>query len=343
MLGLVIVDTRPVPVVLAPLAGGPSTPELAAAVSNAGGLGFLAAGYLSADVLAERIEAVRGLTGEPFGVNVFVPGSPSSDVSGYAASLADEAGRMGIALGEARFDDDDWSAKLDLLRRRPVPVVSFTFGCPPASAVASLHDAGSEVWTTVTSVADAIAAADAGADVLVAQGSEAGGHRGGFADEPGVGLLSLLQLLRARLDRPLVATGGLATGAAVAAVLAAGARAAALGTAFLACPEAGTSDVHRSALRRPGSTAVTRAFTGRAARGIRNRFMDEHSADAPSAYPEVHHLTAPLRAAGRASKDSDVVNLWAGEAYPLTREVPAGELVRQLDAELRAALRRLCP
>jgi nitronate monooxygenase len=126
----------------------------------------------------------------------------------------------------------------------------------------------------------------------------------------------------------------------VAAVLAAGARAAALGTAFLRCPEAGTSDVHRDALRGREPTALTRAFTGRTARGIRNRMMTEHP-DAPPAYPEVHYVTAPLRQAGRASGDSDVVNLWAGQAYPLSIEIPAAQLVRRLREEARAATARV--
>jgi nitronate monooxygenase len=137
---------------------------------------------------------------------------------------------------------------------------------------------------------------------------------------------------------PLVAAGGIATGAAVAAVLTAGAQAAALGSAFLRCPEAGTSDVHRAALRSGTPTAVTRAFTGRAARGIRNRFLSEHG-DAPSAYPEVHYLTAPLRQAGRTAGDADVVNLWAGQAYAVAAaDVPAGDLVRRLHREARAAV-----
>jgi nitronate monooxygenase len=179
-----------------------------------------------------------------------------------------------------------------------------------------LHDAGSEVWVTVTSAAEADLAAAAGADALVVQGAEAGGHRGGFHDtDEAIGLLPLLQLISGRTELPLVAAGGLATGAAVAAALAAGARAAALGSAFLRCPEAGTSPVHREALRSGAPTALTRAFTGRLARGIRNRFLEEHTAEAPSAYPEVHYLTAPLRQAGRTSGDADLVNLWAGQAY----------------------------
>jgi len=341
----VILDQLEVPIVLAPLAGGPTTPQLAAAVSNAGGLGFLAAGYLTAPALADQIGAARQLTGGPLGVNVFVPGAPAADgaVDAYVAALAGTASRAGAELGRPRFDDDGWQAKLDLLAADPLPVTSFTFGCPDRDVVTALQAAGSEVWVTITTPAEAQQAEAAGADVLVVQGSEAGGHRGSFRDDPasddGFGLLALLQLVTARSSRPLVAAGGIATGAGVAAVLAAGARAAQLGTAFLRSPEAGTSPVHRAAVAASGGTATTRAFTGRLARGIRNQFLDEHSAHAPAAYPEVHYLTAPLRAAGRSSGDAGLVNLWAGQAHELGRELPAAELVALLADEAREALR----
>ena len=346
-----ILDHLDVPIVLAPLAGGPTTPQLAAAVTDAGGLGFLAAGYLTAATLAEQIRQVRELTSGPLGVNVFVPAGPAEHdaVTQYAALLAAEARRAGVELGQPRFDDDDWDAKLALLSADPMPVTSFTFGCPDPAVIRALQAAGSEVWLTVTTPAEAALAADSGADVLVVQGSEAGGHRGSFVDDPaddssgGFGLLSLLQLVRSRTNLPLVAAGGIGTGAAVAAVLAAGAAAAQIGTAFLRCPEAGTSQVQRAAVASAAPTAMTRAFTGRLARGIRNRFMDGYNA--PSAYPEVHYLTAPLRAAGRRSGDPDLVNLWAGQTHELSRELPAAALVAELARgareSLAAASRRL--
>ncbi len=342
-----ILERLRVPIVLAPLAGGPTTPQLAAAVSNAGGLGFLAAGYLTSDALADQIARAQALTDGPLGVNLFAPGSPSvsaEPVDVYAATLAAEAERAATDLGRPRFDDDQWDAKLALLATDPLPVTSFTFGCPDPAVVAALQTAGSEVWVTVTTPTEARRAAGAGADVLVLQGSEAGGHRGSFRDDPaddaggGFGLLSLLQLVRARADLPLVAAGGISTGTGIAAVLAGGAAAAQLGTAFLLTPEAGTAPVHRTAIAATGDTATTRAFTGRLARGIRNRFMTEHGADAPAAYPEVHYLTAPLRAAGRAADNPDLVNLWAGQTHELSRELPAADLVAVLAAEARAAL-----
>ena len=337
-----LLDQCRVPVVLAPLAGGPSTPELCAAVSDAGGLGFLAAGYLSAADLAERIDRTRGLTCSPFGVNIFVPGTSGerAQVDAYSQRLAREAERAGVRLGEPRSDDDDWGAKLDLLADSPVALVSFTFGCPSPEDIARVKRSTGEVWVTVTTVEEARQAEDAGTDCLVVQGAEAGGHRGGFTDDhDGLGLLALLQLVRTSTSVPLIATGGIMTGAGLAAALAAGARAGALGTAFLRCPEAGTSAVHQEALaRHDRPTALTRAFTGRLARGIRNRFLDEHTDAAPSAYPEVHHLTAPLRAHGRGTGDADLVNLWAGQAYALASDLPATEIVHQVADEARTAL-----
>jgi len=329
-----------VPIIQAPMGGGPSTPELTAAVSGAGGLGFLAAGYKSIDALAAEIEATRPLT-DRFGVNLFVPGSRAEPqrfgpyVEGLRQSLP---GR--VTVGEPRWSDDDWEAKLELLQQEPVPVVSFTFGCPEAEVFASLRAAGTETWMTVTDPAEARAAAVAGADALIAQGHEAGAHQGSFDDagagEP-FGLLALLQLLAAETELPLIASGGIATGAGVAAVLAAGARAAQLGTAFLLCPEAGTSEPHRQAIAAGGATELTRAFTGRRARGIANRFLREHR-DAPSAYPEIHYATAPIRAAARERGDAEELNLWAGQAHALAREEPAAKVVARLDAEARQAL-----
>jgi nitronate monooxygenase len=332
-----------IPIVQAPLAGGPSTPALAAAVCEAGGLGFLAAGYRTAGELAAQIAELRSRTDRPYGVNLFAPAGPPADpavVERYRASLQGEAG----PLGEPRHDDDAFEEKLAVVAAERPAVVSLTFGLPPAPALAGLRDAGCSVWVTVTTPAEAERAAAHGADALVAQGVEAGGHRGGFDDSaPGeLGLLALLQLVLARVELPLVAAGGIVTGAAVAAVLAAGASAAQVGTALLRSPEAGTSAPHRAALARGDAlaeTGLTRAFSGRLARGIVNRFQRSH-ADAPSAYPEVHHLTAPLRAAARARGDAEAINLWAGQAHPLAREAPAGEIVRQLADEARAILGR---
>jgi nitronate monooxygenase len=338
-----VLEQLQLPIVQAPLAGGPSTPALAAAVSEAGGLGFLAAGYKGVDAVRADLDALRGLTARPFGLNLFVPPTTAADpaaVSAYAEVLQAESERRGVALGEPRRDDDSWEEKLALALEERVPVVSFVFGLPSPEVIRRFHDVGSEVWVTVTTPAEARLARDAGAHALVVQGAEAGGHRGGFGDEPGseLGLLAALQLIGAAVELPLIATGGLSTGRSIAAVLAAGAAAAQLGTALMRTPEAGTSPAHREALASAEPTALTRAFTGRTARGVANRFLREHSGDAPAAYPEVHHLTAPLRTAAREQGDADGFHLWAGQAHALAEELPAGELVRRLADEASAAL-----
>ena len=340
-----VLDELRFPVVLAPLAGGPSTPELAAAVASAGGLGFVAGGYLSAEELEERIGRTRSLTEGAIGVNLFVPGAGPAERTAYEPfleRLTVWARERELLVGEPQYSDDDWRPKLELLLREHVPVVSFTFGCPDAGVIHALKEVGAEVWVTVTNPDEAEQATEAGADTLVAQGAEAGGHRASFIDRPDLplyALLPLLSLVRRRTSLPLVASGGIATGEALAAVLAAQAQAAQIGTAFMLCPEAGTSEVHRNALRTASETAMTRAFTGRLARGIRNEFMTEHGGGAPIAYPELNYMTAPLRQRGRARGNPELVNLWAGEAHSLAKEMPAAELVRELAREAEAALR----
>jgi nitronate monooxygenase len=326
------------PIVQAPMGGGPSTPELAAAVCEAGGVGFLAAGYRTVADVAHEIDRLRSLTQRPFGLNLFAPPGPAaepSSVAAYAQRIAAEG-----ELGQPRHHDDAYVEKLALAADRRVALVSTTFGTPSAAEIQELHAADCAVWVTITTPAEARQAAAADADALVVQGTEAGGHRASFDDAaPGdIGLLALLQLTAAVTDLPLIASGGIVTGAAVAGALAAGAVAVQLGTAFMLTPEAGTSPAHRAVIARPGATGLTRAFTGRTARGIINRFQREYSSAAPSAYPEVHHLTAPVRAAARARGDLDGFHLWAGETHELARELPAGDLVRQLAAEARAAL-----
>jgi nitronate monooxygenase len=329
------------PIVQAPLAGGPSTVELAAAVCEAGGLGFLAAGYRTADALRQDIVALRELTTAPFGVNLFVPRRDEVDSAALAAYVDRLKGEG--ELGEPRWDDDRWDAKLAVAAEERVPLVSFTFALPSVEAVDTLRVAGSELWLTVTDVSEAHAAVERGADALVLQGVEAGGHRASFEDRDdaeGLSALALLRLVATEVEVPLVAAGGIADGPAVAAVLAAGAAAAQIGSAFMLAPEAGTNPAHREALAGEAPTALTRAFSGRTARGIVNRFMRDHSEAAPVAYPEVHHLTSPLRADARKRGDADGFNLWAGQAHHLAVAEPAGEIVRRLSRDAALALGR---
>jgi nitronate monooxygenase len=294
-------------------------------VCDVGALGFLAAGYLKPDALRAQIRELRDATTEPFGVNVFVPGPPTSDPDALAAYLETVEGH-----GEPRHDDDGWSEKLAILLEERPAVASFTFGCPAAGDVTDLRRAGVEVWVTVTSAAEARAAEAAGAAGLVVQGSEAGGHRGSFDDtvEP-VGLLALLRLVAAASRLPLVASGGIMDAAGAAGARVAGAVGVQAGTAFMLTPEAGTTPAHRELLGTDAPTALTRAFSGRLARGIVNRFMTDHP-DAPRAYPEINHATSALRADARKRGDADGFNLWAGQAHALTLEQAAADVVRTL-------------
>ncbi|NKQ26267.1 nitronate monooxygenase [Streptomyces galbus] len=343
-----LTDLFPHPIVQAPMAGGVSVPALAAAVSEAGGPGFPAAGYKPADGLYQEIKQLRSLTSRPFGVNLFLPQpehAESGAVEVYAHQLAGEVSWYDTELGDPDSGrDDGYDAKLAVLLDNPVPVVSFHFGVPRRDVLDALRRAGTVTLVTATTAEEALAVERAGADAVIVQGVEAGGHQGTHRDVrendgTGVGLLALLAQVRETVGLPLVAAGGLMRGGQIAAVLAAGASAAQLGTAFLVTPESGAPAVHKQALTNPlfVRTELTRAFSGRPARGLVNRFLREHGPYAPAAYPEVHHLTAPLRRAAAKAGDAQGMALWAGQGHRLARELPAGRLVEVLADELAAA------
>ena len=326
------------PLVVAPMAGGTSTPALVAAAGAAGALGFLAGGYQTAAGLLAEIDQLRAAGAAPFGVNLFVPSPPAAvaeEVERYAASLQAEAGRLGCRLGEPAWDDDGWDDKLAAVLDAAPPVVSFTFGCPEPDVVEALRRAGSAVAVTVTTVAEAMVAAGRGADILCSQGLEAGGHRGLFRNDgrpvQQVPVVDLVSGIAAVTDLPQLAAGGVAGPDQVREVLAAGAVAAQCGTAFLRCSESGAHPLHKAALADPAwiGTALTRAFSGRPARGLVNRFMADHP-DAPAAYPQVNNLTRPLRAAAAAAGDTAAMSLWAGMGFRSATDRPAGEIVEML-------------
>lgn len=327
-----------VPIIGAPMAGGPSTPELVGAVGSAGGLGFLAAGYLTTDALADQLEITRAGTDRPFGVNLFVPQRVPVDADRFATyrrELEPIAARYGAELpAEPRWSDDEFEAKVALLEAEPVDVVSLTFGCP-ADAVRRLRAAGSTVVGTVTSVEEARLAASTGVDVLCVQGPEAGGHRATFDidAEPGTESLdALLAEIGEATDLPLIAAGGIGDAARIAELLDAGAVAVQLGTLLLRTEEAGTKPAHADALTDPrfSETLVTRAFSGRPARGLANHFADAHSASAPPYYPQLHYLTSPLRAAAGKAGDAESLNLWAGTGHANAAAEPAEKVIGDL-------------
>ena len=326
------------PVVVAPMAGGPSTAGLVLAASAAGALGFLAAGYKTAAAMLAEMDAVQAGPGAPFGVNVFVPGPPTDPAAleAYLAELRPDAAALGVAPGRPEWADDDWDAKLAALLARPPAVVSFTFGCPAPDVLSALRAAGSVVWVTVTTPGEATLAASRGADGLCVQGKEAGAHRGTFVNdvprESDLGVLDLLREIPKVSPLPLVAAGGIMNPDDVRTVLAAGAVAAQCGTAFLRCPESGANPVHKAALADPQytATAVTSAFSGRPARGLVNQFMRDHR-DAPAAYPEINNATRPLRAAAARAGDSARMSLWAGTGFRAATTLPAADVVELLD------------
>ncbi len=327
------------PVVAAPMAGV-TTPELAAAVTNAGGLGVLAFATLAVDAMVGEMECARALTDGPVGVNLFASPAPERNEAGeHAASAAiaplyeelDVPGPPPVERPGPGFDDERLALLLDL---RP-EVASFHFGLPPAGDVERLRARGVTVATTATTVAEAVAAASAGADVIIAQGGEAGGHRGTLdpRTEP-IGTLALVPQVVDAVDVPVVAAGGIADGRGVAAALALGAVAAQVGTAFIACPESSVDDEYRRAVRSTAGedTVVTRAFSGRPARGRRNRLIDVvDAAGVVAPFPTQRQLSGPLSGGG-----AEYRALWMGQAAPLARAEPAAQVVERLANEARS-------
>lgn len=331
-----------IPVLAAPMAGGGTTPAMVIAAARAGGLGLLAAGYKAPERLRAEMAAVQEAS-VPFGVNVFAPNPvPISDESyrAYAAAVQHEADRFGLRLPADPIDDDDaFGAKIDLLLSNPAPIVSFTFGIPGVPVIRALQKAGTVVVQTVTSRHEAELAAAAGINMLIVQAGVAGGHSGTFTPDrmpDAVPLGELIEQVTHHVNLPIIAAGGLATPEDVAAVLRVGAKAVAVGTVLLRADESGASATHQAALADPArtETIITRAFTGRPARGLRNAFIDKFEASAPLGYPAIHHLTSPLRKAAAAAGESDLVHLWAGTGYRHARRESTAAILAHLAGEI---------
>ena len=339
------------PIIQAPMAGV-STPEMAAAVSNAGGLGSIGVGNVKAEGAWQQIRQVRGLTDRPFNVNVFCHQPAVADMqveTDWLKFLTPHFEQLGAqAPGHLREIYTSFVADAEmqalLLAERPA-VVSFHFGLPSAECIAALKSAGIALLATATCLAEARLIHEAGLDAIIAQGYEAGGHRGLF--EPRVaddclGTLALTRLLVNRLPLPVIAAGGIMDGAGIAASLLLGASAAQLGTAFILCPESAADAGYRTALQSPASehTRVTSAISGRPARSLPNHFTElgESSTAAIPAYPIAYDAGKALHAAAKARGEFGYGAQWAGQGAPQARALPAGELVGQLREELEAAL-----
>lgn len=345
----------PLPIVQGPMTGS-DTPALAAAVSAAGGLGMLGCGARAPAAMAEAAAEVRRRTDRPFGMNLFVQDTPAPDAATVASALQRLAplyAEFGLQPAVPARWCEDFGAQFEaLLAARPA-VASFTFGILGAAEVERLHGAGCYVMGTATTVAEAMAWADVGADAVCASGMEAGGHRGTFLGDFAASMVGTLALVPQCVDalRPrgvaVVAAGGIMDGRGIAAAQALGAEAVQMGTAFLVCDEAGIAPAYRQALCRASATdtRTTRIFSGRPARGIANAMMERLAADEATvpAYPVQNALTGALRRAAAEAGNADYLSLWAGQGVAAVRPMPAAALVAQLEREWRAACASLAP
>jgi nitronate monooxygenase len=343
------------PVIQAPMAGGGDTPALVASVCNAGGLGCLGAAYLTPALIADAARTIRAHTTRPFGINLFAP-VPVPDLTPDSRAVVDLI---------APFFEELGLPSPDLPRAAPIPfheqlaaaldsgaaVFTFTFGILPADAITAIKNCGLFLMGTATTVDEALALERAGVNAIVAQGSEAGGHRGTFSGDFNAGMIGTISLVPQVVDAvrvPVVASGGIMDGRGIAAALALGADAVQLGTAFLTCEEAGVPEAYKRAIlgAHENDTRVTRAFSGRPARGIVNRFMREvenaATAGAILPFPLQNALTRPLRSAAARQGRAEFLSLWAGQGVRLARRLRASELVARLARETDAARARLC-
>ncbi len=331
-------DALPIPILQAPMVGASSF-EMALAVSKAGGMGHLAGGAMAPEAIESAVAAMRARTDAPFGVNLLMAPRAQPDAAEVDRALTRLAPWY-AELGEPlpAYPNEfapDFESQLAAVVRAAPPVVSFTFGILTADQIDALHGAGTQVVGTATSVAEARAWAEVGADGICAQGFEAGGHRGHFLAEIEaslVGTMALTTLIGAAVDLPVIAAGGIMDGRGVAAALALGASAVQMGTAFLLADQASVSAPWRRSIQSVGDepTRLTRAFTGRFARGIDNRFMRDLRAvetEVP-AYPVQNRLTQALRAAASKADNPDMVSLWAGQGVGLARPGEAGDMIQ---------------
>ena len=342
------------PVIQAPMGGGPTTPRLVAEICNAGGLGSVAAAYLSPQQIDREITEVRNLTDRPFAVNLFSrePDQPlQGDVDSVLAWLNRQHHHLGIAPPKLPdTPQHDLNAQLDAVLAHPVPAVSFTFGRLPPPRMDQMRQRGTFLIGTATTVAEALALQAAGCDAVVAQGAEAGGHRGAFlapAAQALVGTVALVPQVADAVRIPVIASGGIMDGRGIVAARALGAAAVQMGTAFLTCDEAATHPAHRQAVLSASDdqTVVTEAFSGRAARGLRNRFIEEFDAAGlrPLSYPWQNALTRDVRRAAAAAGDAGALALWAGQGVRLARTRPARQLMLELEEEIRRVSESLVP
>ncbi|WLR51028.1 nitronate monooxygenase [Bacillus tianshenii] len=338
------------PIIQAPMAGGMTTSELVAAVSNAGGLGNIGAGYMSADAIREQIRDVKKLTDKPFGINLFIAETPEvidqevETVFEYMKPLRDE---LNMQENVPKIDvASKFEQQLQVLLDEGIAVCSFTFGLPPKEAVDQLKEQGTYVIGTATTVEEAIQVERLGLDAVVVQGSEAGGHRGNFlrsTSESLVGLMSLVPQVADAVSIPVIAAGGIMDGRGVSAALCLGAKGAQLGTAFLTCKESGAKPVHKQAILEAEEVepVLTTAFSGKHARGIQNRFityMEDFAGNVPP-YPIQNTLTKGIRKESGSQSNKEYMSLWSGQSPRLAKDVTASELIAEIMKEVEKIIK----
>ncbi len=338
------------PLIQAPMAGGPTTPELVAAVSNAGGMGSLGAGYLSPDQIRIAIKEIRRLTDRPFGVNLFVfeePNPLNDDIEGMNDYLNKYRAELGIASSPPIPQlAESFEEQVNVLLEEDIPVFSFTFGIPSTGVIQAFKRQGTIVIGTATTVEEGIRLEEAGVDAVVAQGSEAGGHRGTFATNAADALIGTMALVPQMVDTlsiPIIASGGIMDGRGLAASLVLGASAVQMGTAFLTSAESGAHAAHKQKIvtSTEDATEVTFAYSGKAARGIRTEFMDDmrfYEGTIPD-YPIQNVLTRDIRQAATRANNPEFMSLWAGQGLRLAKEQQAAaEIVKQTVEQARIVI-----
>ncbi len=332
------------PILLAPMAGSGGTPQLAAAVSNAGGMGAWGGAYSKPEEIAAAIRRLRQLTTRPFNINLFAGGYETerkADPRPMLEIMAEAHAKLGLPPPVLPpLPSDPFDAQLEAVLEERPPVFSFTFGIPSSAQIAALKQRGIAVAGTATTVEEARRLEQAGVDAIVAQGAEAGAHRGSFAapfEESMVPLATLVREICASVAVPVIASGGIMDGHDIVAALGLGAAAAQLGTAFLPCPESGAPPAYKRALlnAKKDTTVITRAFSGRPARGLTNTFiaMVDGKEHAILPFRQQNDLTRPLRNAAGLQGVAEFISLWAGQGVARSRIMPAAELVKTLMEE----------
>jgi nitronate monooxygenase len=340
------------PIFQAPMAGGPTTPELIAAVSNAGGLGNLGAGYLTPEKLRSSIQEIRKLTDQPFGVNLFVP-EQSMESKENIDLMTDYLNKYRVELGIAQSpliqkSSESFEEQVQVLLEERIPVFSFTFGIPPQDVIQAMKQRGTVVIGTATTVEEANQLEAAGVDAIVAQGSEAGGHRGTFlksSSDSQIGIMALIPQIVDHVSSPVIASGGIMDGRGLVASLALGAAAVQMGTAFLTCPESGAHAMYKQKILSANeeATEITQAYSGKAARGIRTEFMNDmqkYPGTIP-AYPIQNAMTRDIRQAAAKANNPEFMSLWAGQGLRLAKDHSATAIVKQTIDEANVLIKRI--